>query len=70
MTKSIPHYSKYKGCIIEKSGNGFKAVRKYYDTYEVAQQGIDKAFADLSKNFLKTSETKIVAICSDFKRAS
>ncbi len=70
MKKSIPHYSKYKGCIIEKSGEGFKALRKQYDNYEAAQQGIDNAFADLSKNFLKGSESKVVTICQDFKKAS
>jgi hypothetical protein len=69
-TKTISHYSKYKGCIIEKSGTGFKALKKQYDSYEAAQQGIDTAFSDLAKNFLKSTEANIVDICTNFKKAS
>lgn len=45
-------FTKYCGCLLEKTDNGYKALGKEYRTIDEAKQAIDKA-AEHLKNSIK-----------------
>lgn len=45
-------FIKYEGCLIEKTGSGFIALKKPYKTLEEAKTAIDNAFIQFN-NTLK-----------------
>lgn len=46
-------FTNYRGCIIEKTGTGYKAMKKEYPTIEGARTAIDTAFLTFAKTFTK-----------------
>jgi hypothetical protein len=51
LSKVMP-YIRYSGCIIEKTSNGFKALRQEFQTLEEAKAFIDASFSNI-KNSIK-----------------